>query len=274
MHKRGQATVLIIFGIVIALAIVIVFFSLNDSPLEGLGFDKNTENVQSSTEECFKKIYIDSLDFIGAQGGYSKEPLGPYVSEIGLFFPIYNFNGDVYLPKNELVEYELSLIIDENLPICIAQAQERYPSLEISYDNFLTTTKINKDSVSFITSGDFKITNNEGTVITEFNEININSKLNNLILASTSYTLGSDSSICLDCIADISDRFDLLIDVANFQEGIIIVNLYANEKESYPSAFTFLEVHDEEVFFEKINYLGDVSNEETSEIKELPAPPQ
>jgi hypothetical protein len=50
--------------------------------------------------------------------------------------------------------------------------------------------------------------------------------------------------------------------------------MYPNEKESYPSAFTFLEVHDKEVYVQEVNY--GINNQEgsLSNIKQSALPPQ
>ena len=113
--KTSQTTIFIIVGIIIAVLIVLLFLNfknITNQPFDSLNFNKKIEIIQEFTQECFKRVYIDSLDFVGAQGGYAKEPLGPYVSEVGLYMPIYNFNGTITIPDNDIIELELSLIID------------------------------------------------------------------------------------------------------------------------------------------------------------------
>lgn len=273
MSKRGQVTVLIILAIVIALIALVLFFTLgNDQSFGGTEFDKESENIKQFTEECMNQIYIDSIEFVSAQGGYSKEPHVPYLSDVGLFMPIYRYNEDVVIPNKEITELDLGLIIDENTQICLSEARGRFPDYTIEATEIFSLPYIEKDSVYIEQATTLSISKSEDSTTLKLSDDEIDSQLNDMILASELYLISNQNSVCLDCLSDISDIYNIAFEISNFDEEIISIIVSSKKTDSYPRSFNFLEVRESSL--DQTNEVIFIpSTEDESQIKDTPNPP-
>ena len=273
MKKKGQVTVLIILAIVIALVAIILFFTLgNNRNLGATEFDKESENIKQFTEECMNQIYIDSIEFVSAQGGYSKEPHVPYLSDVGLFMPIYRHNDNLVIPNREITELDLGLIIDENTQICISEARGRFPDYTIEATEIFSLPYIEQDSVYIEQATTLSISKAEDSTTLKLSDDKIDSQLNNLILASELYLISNQNAVCLDCLSDITDLYDVSFEISNFDEEIISIIVSSKKTDTYPRSFNFLEVR--EANLDRTNEVIFIpSTDQESSIKDIALPP-
>ena len=272
MHKRGQATVFIILGIVLALIVIILFFTVNNQSIGSSDFDRDSNQIKQFTEECMNQIYIDSIEFVSAQGGYSKEPHVPYLSDVGLFMPIYSYNGEVVVPNREITELDLGAIIDENTQVCVSEAKGRFPDYTIETTEIYSIPYIEQDSVYIEQATTLSISKTEDSTTLKLKDDKIDSQLNDMILASELYLISNQNSVCLDCLSDISDLYDVSFEISNFDEEIISIIVSSKKTDSYPRSFNFLEVR--ETRLDTTNEVIFIpSTDKDSSIKEIALPP-
>ena len=50
-------------------------------------------------------------------------------------------------------------------------------------------------------------------------------------------------TICIDCITELAEKFGLIIEITNYDQDIIVVDIFSDDSETYPALFNFLEVY-------------------------------
>src|SRR3989344_367522 len=81
MSKRGQATIFIIIGLVIAILIVLIFFVRNAfffGPVTTENLQKELSPIQQHIITCTEDVSPDYIEKLGLQGGYLLTPEDSY----------------------------------------------------------------------------------------------------------------------------------------------------------------------------------------------------
>jgi|TARA_Y100000034_G_scaffold26167_1_gene31255 hypothetical protein len=249
--KKGQTSIFVIIALIIVIGAIsfFVFQNTNDEAIfEGLMFSQKVDVVKKATEDCLTIIYQDSLDFVGAQGGYYREPLNYYVAGDDFYLPIYSFNGENTVPSKEFIEQELSFAVGDNLDFCLDSIQERYSTINLEYGDYSTEVNILEETVKFDTIIDVSLSSKDGidTAQIEVEKKEIPSKINDMILVADYYIsskIVDPETICIDCITELAEKFGLIIEVTNYDQDIIVVDIFSDDSETYPALFNFLEVY-------------------------------
>ena len=253
--RKGQVTVFIVIALIIVGGITGYFVIKNISQgpaFEELGFNEKVGVVKEAVDTCFELVYKDSLDFVGAQGGYYQEPFGFYMTEDGLYLPIYSLNGEnITIPSKEFIEEEISLAVDESLETCLYVIENQYSIINIDYEEYITEVNIFESSVKFDTPISITLSakEGEGTAQIETDRKEIKSDLDNMIKVADYYISSQiidKDLICIDCITEMAETYDLTIEVLNYIEDAIIVSIYSNNEGNYPASYNFLEVYNRE----------------------------
>lgn len=246
LEKRGQLTLFIIAGVVIAVAIIGYFFILGQFGFEKeLDFDSKSEVVRVELLECMEEIYKDSLDLVGLQGGYYNEPFVNYeVQNEGAFLSYYIDDDGYFLPPIEFIESELGMAVDSTLDYCFKAVSLGYPEFEIFFSEFNTTVSIRDDDIGFVTLMDVVIAGENKTTLLEFNEEKeILSKLRGAHDLADYYLYMNmlyGENIPADGLVEIARQEEISVDVTNYAEGVLMVSVFPSNDLIYPRMFNFL----------------------------------
>ena len=246
MGKRGQVSVLIIVAIVIIGAIGIYFTLENFTDVKKLDFNSRIEIVRGELLECFNLIYQDSLDLVGAQGGYYNEPFGNYeVQGENVFIPYYKDDDNFYLPSIKLIESELGIAVDSTLDYCFKTVSFNNLEFNIYFSEPNTSAIINEKDVSFVTLVNMNIALENQTSFFEFDEEKIIlSSLKGMHNIADYYlyqNLINEDSIPADGIAKIAEEEDVSVDITHYSKGVLMVSIFPLKDSSYPQIFNFLD---------------------------------
>ena len=246
MKKGGQVSVLIIVAIVIVGAIGIYFTLENFTDVKKLDFNSRIEIVRGELLECFNLIYQDSLDLVGAQGGYYNEPFGNYeVQGENVFIPYYKDDDNFYLPSIKLIESELGIAVDSTLDYCFKTVSFNNLEFNIYFSEPNTSAIINEKDVSFVTLVNMNIALENQTSFFEFNEEKIIlSSLKGMHNIADYYiyqNLINEDSIPADGIAKIAEEEDVFVDITHHSKGVLMVSIFPLKDSSYPQIFNFLD---------------------------------
>ena len=179
-HRRGQATIFIVLGIVLVGVICIYFFSNNFNSLASLGTsEEQTEQIEN-LKDCLSYYGNEGLKLIEAQGGYiivPEENVEIYDKKIG-------FINDLTLAD---IENELSSYVAENIQRNCLVNQDRYEIEEIDKFNIEVEIKDGEININaewpmqFINKQDpeikFNVNNFEADINTNFKSLFEGAKL-------------------------------------------------------------------------------------------------
>ena len=136
MERKGQVTIFMIIGIVLILALIIVFVYLGISGKMDIGaFQQKTtklpsemRGIQTFVESCIKRTGEMALLNLGLQGGlyervddacFTKRDTCYNTGELGYLIPNYILNNDetqadTYFPTRDEFEDELNKFFNDN----------------------------------------------------------------------------------------------------------------------------------------------------------------
>lgn len=149
--KRGQVTAFIIVGLVVLIAIILVYFA-NSEYLKDLfeeqrtkltGIPAEIKPVGDYIQQCLDDVSKTGVDFVLLQGGYY-EPKD-YV-ELDLFRVAYWYDNKDISPSLEVIENEISKGINPLFKSCIDEYDSSY---KINLTSLKTDVKIKEKKILF-----------------------------------------------------------------------------------------------------------------------------
>lgn len=233
--KRGQVTVFVIVGIVLAIAIILMFTfreriiqGVNEVGITGtLAMSSEAKQVQSDMTGCIKSLAETGVALMALQGGYTDLGNIPhtdtrsrisYLPYTGTAYMYYQ--GKNTVPTKETMEKQLAYFITENSMAC----QKQYPGLEVSYGNMSTSIKINEDNIQIKTNSIVKVKKEQKE--SSFNSLNtevavrlgkVRDVLNQI---AEEQIKTSKSEICTSCITRIAAQNNMEINIDRIGEDI------------------------------------------------------
>ena len=248
MSKKGQLTLFVIIAVVIVIA-VIIYFYLQGNLLGQQKYDPKVELVRENVLDCLQENYQQSLELIGIQGGYLTvpEPRNEIIAYyFSWFIPYYYHEGELNIPTLETIEKEISLYTKEKLPFCTKNFLN-FNDLTIKQGEIEVTTKIKDDEIIINTIYPIQIEKDGSTAyLRDFNDIQIPIRLGTIKKAVDEIAINqrNKEGICLDCLINVTEKYDLYIDMTDFEEGIVI---FIKDKQSIIDEEKFLFIFATEV---------------------------
>ena len=145
MNKRGQATVFIIIGIIVVLAVVLgLVFSGNLFSSEELVYPAEVQDVRDYIQECVDNAAKNAVISVGYSGGYFDLPVTSF-EDVGL--PYYVYDGDNLMPSLTEVEEEIGKYATLFTFTCVNL--ERFPNYDIQIISIDSVVSI-EDEVSVV----------------------------------------------------------------------------------------------------------------------------
>lgn len=158
---RGQITVFIILGIVVLLAVGVIFYLRSEVSILKPGgiFSFKTTAVSTYVDSCLNDVSEKGLILLGDQGGYIEIPeniardrkAGIWLDSKGVaVIPFWYYKGQQRIPSMDNMEEELEVYVEEGLIDCLDNLedfQKEYSTEEIR--ELDVKTKIGRKSVTF-----------------------------------------------------------------------------------------------------------------------------
>ncbi|MFH1333250.1 MAG: hypothetical protein ABIH53_03375 [archaeon] len=236
--KRGQATALVIVGILIVSLVVGVsyFYSETISSLIGIGGAKSEEmdNLEASVEvivtDCLRETAVDGLFFMGIQGGYY-ELDAPYKMISDVKVPFYFNLGHTEFPEKSKVEQDLSKYVQVNLPACVNFSLLEDSGYSFSKGEVSVSSKIGANDISLnlkypivIGKDEFTRKVNEFTQAVDFKF----DQIYDLVRQVVEEQKENPNTMPLVFISDLAYKNGFEYVVTQWDEGVMVFTLFFN----------------------------------------------
>lgn len=244
MEKRAQITIFVIIGIVIVLGIIVYVFSRSQTTL----IEEN--NVRMSEKErvffetiqsCFESKVQDSLETIGAQGGYYAEPITEYLSIGSYSVPFYYFFGDIYVPNRVLVEESLTQEIYFESLSCITDIDA--DDFDVSFHSVNVSVGDEEVTVLYDVVVYPEIRNTTSKIDFKNYPIIVSSHLSSMHFfahqSAWNYFLNR-GDLCISCSIETATNENLLFEMNQPFDEVFEVVISDPDENAYPSYYRFL----------------------------------
>lgn len=219
---RGQITIFVIIAIIVVVLIGVFLIFINQNSFYSRNINDESYNI---IQNCLKQTGEQALTYIGDMGGYSYFP--EKTNDYGI--PYYFIDNKNLMPSLNVVENEISTFMNERGALCSFIDYPQYKIL--NKGNISTKTKIYDDKVQLEIKYPLTVEKSNRKINYENFNIEIPARVGILYNASLEYIEGqveSPEGICINCINDIANKYDVKFITYNYDVDTIIFNLYDN----------------------------------------------
>jgi len=234
MRKKAQITIFILIAVVILIGVSLIIFT-NVSDQQGTELKKTTVlsmdaiSIKIFVEECVDIVGEKGLIFIGNHGGYYNLPT-PSINDQYFSLPYYYFERLDLTPSIETIQNEISFYMNENLLSCLNNFTEfETLGFKIEYGDVNTNTIIGEKSVNIDVNFPTKIQKGEDSISLDDYNRKIDKfpikKIIEMSKAIIDQQMENPSGICLSCLYDLGESYDLYTNILEYEEDKIIIEL-------------------------------------------------
>lgn len=244
--KKGQITIFIIIGMIIA-ALIMISFIFKDSIVEqakkvevtkGLVMSKEARKVQSEMESCITNLAGTGLVVLGLQGGYTALDTKTHYTDTKTTIRYIPYSGTAYhyfkgqnlVPTKEVMEKQIASFIEDYSLVC----EPQYPGLEVDYGNLDVLVNVEDDEVKINVNSAVKVKKEEkesgfNTLRTEVPvRLGTMQGLVNDIVDKQIKV--SDEELCISCISRIAAENDVEVSIDKVGNDIFYMVTDDNSK--------------------------------------------
>lgn len=237
MMRKGQVTVFIIIGVILA-ALIIFSFVFKENLMEqaskieitkGLTMTREARKVQSDMQVCMKDVTELGIIVMGLQGGYTTlSPRIQYSTESQTVLNYVPYEGTAYsyfkgknlVPTKETMEKQLANFITTYVTAC----ELKYEDLEVTYGKANSVVGIQDKKIVLNVNMDVKVKKEE--TASGFKKITAElpvrlgtmQSIANQIVDKQIKT--SEEELCVSCIARIAAQNGMTVDVNKMGDDI------------------------------------------------------
>ncbi|MEN9626128.1 MAG: hypothetical protein RL557_456 [archaeon] len=230
-NNSGQVTIFIVIGIVIVIALMIYFFA-RDNLSQTLNPD--VQPVYQFVDDCVKKTTADALYEISTTGGYFFAQELSTDNHIAYYF----YNEKNLMPSQEKIEEEINVYINTMLFFCTRNFED-FPDYTIEQGDVQTHTVIEDEKVRFTIDYPLSIQKGESSYSFESFHYEVPVRLGiiyTVVEKIMEEQMLEKDAICMNCISEWGDEYDLFIHLRDYDETTIIFyvidrNSIVNEEE-------------------------------------------
>ena len=249
MPKKSQISFFLMFGAVAFIIVIFIqYISSNNPKADSLKKAKVEsvaetpfliEPIRLDLDLCVQRSAKEGLRHIGLHGGYYNVA-EPKVDYFGEDIPYYAYGGADKVPSANEIERQLSAYVVENLPICFESLG--FEGVKIDGKIQSVSTLIGVESVVINVDYPLEVkTADKNTKLSSFRaEIPAGIyKIHNMA-SNISRDVLESSAICLDCLMDLADYYDVFIDVQIFGDSAVFTIFdNATKLDDYEYMFSF-----------------------------------
>jgi len=245
LNKRGQISVFIIIAVIIVAATGIGFFvyqnQVDNEYFSSSEIKPQYDKLINSIIACQETTASESLEIIGLQGGYYKQPEKNVELE-GVFIPYYYFDGIIDYPNKTDVENNIASYVNDNLRECIMNINSDF---NLKFNAIETEVIIRNKNLDFSSDVNIKISKDGKNTFFELKNhpVTISSELEAILELAYYFTDSHEENpelYCIDCVADMAEENDLYFDLIPINEIVSLIIISENHTSSEPYSFEFL----------------------------------
>lgn len=237
-NKKGQIAIFILLGIVILIAVSLLFYINQEDAKKSAEVEQAAEvsltivPIKNYVESCIKSVGEDALEFIGQRGGYYDLPdlsTKDYFAKTAYYF----YETEDVMPSIETISKEISKYMDNMLFFCFKNFIDfKEQGFKIEQGETKTETIIQPTQVTFEVSLPLTIQKGEDAhKISEFLGKVENVRFRTLYEVSKNITeeqVKHSDYICLSCISDLAIENKLYVDIERLDYFIILFYIIDN----------------------------------------------
>ncbi|MBL7100424.1 MAG: hypothetical protein ISS23_00550 [Nanoarchaeota archaeon] len=252
MKRKGQVTLFVILGLVLATSLILLIFFKMDTlksyigPSKKVAVSPQVQNIDSFVKECIRTTGYEALWLTGQQGGYFRVPK----LSTGLGIPYYFANGKSYMPSKERIEKEISSYMNMGLFFCTKNFVD-FPGLDVNQGRVVTKTEIKDDEIVLNVEYPLVITKEYTSFnLKEFKDIKIPVRLGvvyDVIDEIMQEQLRNKDTICLSCLINLGIEKDLHIDATDYGSDPVIFTLQDKKSQIDNEPYEFMFANKYEV---------------------------
>jgi hypothetical protein len=207
--KRGQATIFIIVGLVIAIIVVLsLFFFGTFTPAQEITQRTQIDEEKDIITDCLISLTEEGITLLNSQAG-SLDPT--YLDYNDQQIPyLTTFTKDYYINN-------LEMYITEHISLC-----ELESSYETTYTDFQIEIELNEE-VEATTTWSVTFKDEESEYIEQDFDFRLNKNLNPLLDSVVGINQAIRDSICITCIADIGEENEIEILMDYYEENVLFI---------------------------------------------------
>lgn len=217
--KKGQTSVFVVLAVII-LAIVVIYFFVQDNSLNQKGEEVNpqVEPIYSFVENCLKETGEGGIIYVSERGGYYEVPEISFEYEI----PYYLYKKENYMPSKKIIEKEIGKYIQENLDVCLRNFSD-FSDFRIDGGDREIKVSIEDEKVVFDIDFPLDITRGDKVFSFRYFNFDVDVRLGVIYDSIDEFMqehMNHPSNICLACLHGISTREDLYVRSLDLDEGV------------------------------------------------------
>jgi len=218
--KKAQVTIFVIVALVFGVSFGL-YSLLNNTKVIEKNYPLEINALHSLIQGCINQKSESGIYYVSARGGYY---FTPELSD-DLGYPYYDYKGENKMPSKETVEEQISAYVTEEVGLCVGNFDD-LPDYNINTSTISTETRIYDDEVVVKINYPIIIQKDQETYKFEkFNEARIPVRLGIVYNAISEFTQEQIKydSICLSCISDICEKYDLYSKMTPIQGNTSVV---------------------------------------------------
>jgi len=230
-NKKGQITIFIIIGIVIlsmiGLALYLMKINTDYNDKDILSTPIEFQPIKNYIQNCLENELKEGLNLIGRQGGYYDVP-NESINFLFEEIPYYFINDKITFPSKTKIEEQISNYLFYNTNDCyfnLSVFEEQSYQIDVSEPKY--STSINKENI--LTNVNFILNIRKGNLTHQIEEFSVNQKsdLSSIIELSNDFVqtyAENPGYICLTCIDELSEKYDLNLTVMPHYDPTVFKN--------------------------------------------------
>ena len=238
MEKRGQVTIFIIVAVLIVTG-VILFLIYRDNYFNYQGVNPQVAPVYDFVTSCLENTGENALVDVGENGGYVFTDDESFVGNA----PYYLIDGTEQIPSVDIVESQISFIVNQELSYCILNFKDfkdQYENITSRLDN--VETIIEDERVELKLTYPISVTKSQTSY--EIKDFSSEIKLRITDYLKISEEIVSEqhnnNEICISCLYELGEEYGVNIELIDYGDSTIFTITDENYKlndESYEWRF-------------------------------------
>ena len=233
-NKKAQLTIFIIIAIFI-IAVVVLFFTLKGILQKEKPISPETAEIQNFVQECLDDSLEEVVFKVGENGGYYFPSSAPATTPV-LEIPYYIKDNNNLMPRKEKIQEQISKGVARELIFCLRD----FTIFTNEYE--ITKGKINPPEVVIepervLVELNYPLTIKKGESHSKIEDFNseVPVRLGIVYDAVGEFAAGDlkTEGICVDCLLNIGEKYQILIDSYYSEETSDIIFIVIDEGEYF-----------------------------------------
>lgn len=217
--NKAQVTTFIIIAILIVVAVILIIVLIRNSS----HMNNNSDKDYISISDCLKRTSEQAIYYIGGTGGYYYIPLES--TDYGIAYYFYD-KKSIMLTKEKL-EQEIGYYIEDMGKSCNINDDNK----QVTYGNISSIVQIKDNEVLLNINYPVIIESSSKTVSYDKFDISVPGRIGLIYNAAREYIINqtvNPDGICIDCINNIANKYDVKFITYDFDNSTVIFNIYDN----------------------------------------------